>query len=79
MFYMLIKTIKWVSIPILLVASMLSRFTASYELLVDLLICLAATVIALWAVRSKTTAWRPDSSRLPQCSVHFCSYQRSFC
>ena len=53
MFYMVIKIIKWTSIPILLLASMLSRFTASYELLVDLLICLAATVIALWAVRSK--------------------------
>jgi hypothetical protein len=52
-FYMLIKIIKWASIPILLLASMLSRFTDSYELLVDLLICLAATVIALRAVRLK--------------------------
>ena len=53
MFYMLIKIIKWASIPILLLASMLSRFTDSYELLVDLLICLAATVIALRTVRLK--------------------------
>jgi hypothetical protein len=52
-FYMLITFITWASIPILLLASMLSRFTASYEFLVDLLICLAATIIALWAVRSK--------------------------
>ena len=44
MFRMVPAIIKWLSIPMLLIASMVSRSAASYELLVDFLICLGAMV-----------------------------------
>jgi len=53
MFQTVVRITKWVSIPVLLLASILSRFTANYEFLVDCVICLGATVVILWAVRSK--------------------------
>jgi len=53
MFQTVVRITKWASIPVLLLASILSRFTASYEFLVDCVICLGATVVILWAVRSK--------------------------
>jgi len=48
-----VNLIKWTSIPVLLLASILPRFAASYEFLVDCAICLGAAVVILWAVRSK--------------------------
>jgi len=53
MFQMVVRIISWVSIPVLLLASLLSGFAASYEFLVDCAICLGATSVILWAVRSK--------------------------
>jgi hypothetical protein len=57
MFQTLTKIIKWVSLPVLLIASMFSRFAASYELLVDLVICLGAVILVQRAVRSKEYLW----------------------
>ena len=34
-------------------SGVLSRFSATYELLVDLLVCLGAITLVLWAVRSR--------------------------
>ena len=51
------RIIKWVSIPVLLVASVLSRFAASYELAADLAICLGATILVQRAVWRKEYFW----------------------
>jgi hypothetical protein len=42
---MVTKVAKWISIPVLLLASMVSRSATGYQLLVDLLICMGATCI----------------------------------
>jgi hypothetical protein len=57
MFQVATTIVKWVSIPVLLIASVLSRFTASYELLVDCVVCLGAIVIVLRAIRSNEYLW----------------------
>ena len=57
MFQMVTKIIKWVSLPALLIASMFSRSAASYELLVDLVICLGAIIFVQRAVRLKEYFW----------------------
>jgi hypothetical protein len=51
------KIVKWVSIPALLMASMLSRFAGSYEILVDIAICAGAIVLVQRAVRSREYLW----------------------
>jgi len=51
------RIIKWVSLPALLVASMFSRYAASYELHVDLLICMGAVIVAQRAVRLEDYFW----------------------
>ena len=43
------RIVKRVSIPILLIASIFSPYAASYEPLVDFLICLATTIFVRWA------------------------------
>ena len=54
----IVKTIvKWVSLPALLIGSMFSRSAASYELPLDLVICLGAIVVVLRAVRVKEYLW----------------------
>ena len=53
MFQTVTKSIKWISLPALLIASMFSRSAASYELLVDFLICLAAIVFVQRAIQFK--------------------------
>ena len=57
MFQMATRTIKWVSIPVLLMASMFSRYAASYEQLVDLVICLSAVILVWRAVGLKDYYW----------------------
>ena len=52
-----IRIIKWVSIPALLIASILPRYAASYELPVDLAICLGATILVHRAVWLKEYFW----------------------
>ena len=51
------KIIKWVSLPVLLIASLFSRYAASYELLLDFVICLGAVISVQRAVRSKEYFW----------------------
>jgi hypothetical protein len=57
MFQMVTKIIKRVSIPVLLIASIFSRYAASYEFLVDLVICLGAIILVQQAVRLKKYFW----------------------
>ena len=57
MLHVLMSIAKWASIPFLLTASVLSRFTADYELLVDCAICLGAIVVVVRAVQSKNYIW----------------------
>jgi hypothetical protein len=49
--------IKWAALPVLLLVSMLSRFTASFEFAVDLAICAGAIVFVQRAVRAKEYLW----------------------
>ena len=48
---------KWVSLPVLLFASIFSRFATGYELLVDFAICLGAIIFVQRAVRLKQYFW----------------------
>jgi hypothetical protein len=57
MFQMITKIVKWVSLPALLIASMFSRSAASYELLVDFVICLGAIIFVQRAVRLREYFW----------------------
>jgi len=57
MLRMVTKIVKWVSIPVLLIASLFACCTASYEPLVDLAICLGAIVLVQRAIRLKEYFW----------------------
>ena len=57
MFQMLPGIIKWVSLPLLLSVSVLTRYAASYELLVDFVICLGAIVYVQREVWLKEYFW----------------------
>src|SRR5436189_6216972 len=57
MFQKVLKVIKWVSLPVLLMASVFSRFAASYELLLNLVICLGAIILVERSARSKEYYW----------------------
>ena len=51
------KIIKWASLPVLLVASLFSRYAGNYELLVDVAICLGAVVFVQRAIHSREYFW----------------------
>src|ERR1017187_4077650 len=57
MFQMVAKIIKWASIPILLLAAMFSCLAASYEPLMDFVICLGAIFFVSRAVWLKEYFW----------------------
>jgi hypothetical protein len=57
MFQMVTKIMKWVWLPALLIASMFSGSAASYEFLLDFVICLAAVIFLQRAVRLKEYFW----------------------
>lgn len=57
MFPMVTKIIKWVALPVLLIASVFSRYAASYELLIDFVICMGAIIFVQRAVRLKEYLW----------------------
>ena len=57
MFQMVTKIINWVSLPVILIASMFSRSAGSYELLVDVVVCLGAIIFVPRAVRLKQCFW----------------------
>ncbi len=51
------KVIKWVSIPVLLIASLFACCVPSYEAVVDWVICLGAAVLIQRAIRSQEYFW----------------------
>src|SRR5208283_5409437 len=57
MLYMAMKIIKWASIPVLLIIAMLSCRVASYEPLMDLVICLGAIFVVQQAVWLREYFW----------------------
>jgi hypothetical protein len=57
MFQIIMKVIKWVSLPALLAASMFSRSAAGNELMVDFVVCLGAVFFIQRAIRLKEYFW----------------------
>jgi len=57
MFQTFTKIIKWLSIPVLLIASLFACCAASYEPLVDIAICLGAVIFIQRAIRSQEYFW----------------------
>jgi hypothetical protein len=57
MFQTVTKIVKWISIPLLLIASLFGCCTARYEPLLDFVICLGAIVFIWRAVRLKEYFW----------------------
>jgi hypothetical protein len=57
MFQRVTQIAKYLSLPVLLVASMLSRFAARYEVAADLALCLGTVVLIHRAVRQKDYPW----------------------
>ena len=57
MFRMVRKIIKWGSLPVLLIGAIFSCSAASYERLLDFVICLGAIIIVQRAVRVKERFW----------------------
>lgn len=57
MFQTVTKIIKWLSIPVLLIASLFACCAASYEPLVDVAICLGAIIFIQRAIRSQEYFW----------------------
>jgi len=51
------RIIKWISIPVLLIASLFGFCAASYEPLVDLAICLGAIIFIQRAIRLREYFW----------------------
>jgi hypothetical protein len=52
-----VKIVKWVSIPVLLIASLFACCAASYEPLVDWVVCLGAIVFIQRAIRLQEYFW----------------------
>lgn len=57
MFKTVAKLIKWIWLPVLLATSILTRFTAGYEALVDCAVSLAALFLIYRAVRLAEYYW----------------------
>lgn len=48
---------KWTSIPVLLIASVFSQYAGKYESAIEILCCLGALSLAIWAVRHGEYLW----------------------
>jgi len=57
MFPMVTKILKWASIPVLLIAALFSCFAATYEPLLDFLVCLGAILLIQRAVWLREYSW----------------------
>ena len=57
MFQTVTKVVKWVSIPVLLLTAMFSGLAASYEPLMDFVICLGAILVVHRAVWLREYFW----------------------
>jgi len=53
----IVKVIKWVSLPVLLVAAMFSLTAGKYELLVTVMICLGAAIAVGRAIENREYFW----------------------
>ena len=51
------RIIKWLSIPVLLIASIFARYAAAYEFTLNLVVCLGAVVCVLRAVQFREYSW----------------------
>lgn len=51
------KIMKWIAIPVLLIAALFSCFAASYEPLLDFLVCLGAILFIQRSVWLKEYCW----------------------
>ena len=54
---MISKIIKWVSLPALLIGSLFTPFAASYQHLLEVVICLGAIIVVQRAVTVKKYFW----------------------
>ena len=57
MFHTVTSILKWVSIPVLLLASLFSGFARSYEFMANLVVCMAAIICVQRAVRMREYWW----------------------
>jgi len=58
MFQIILSLTRWLSLPVLLIASLFSEYAKSYEFLVNSVVCLGAIVFsAQWAFRYKEYFW----------------------
>ena len=55
--FQLTRIIKWLSIPVILIASLFARYAAAYEPTVNLVVCLGAAVCVCRAVQLKRYSW----------------------
>ncbi|MBZ5625639.1 MAG: hypothetical protein LAQ69_44145 [Acidobacteriia bacterium] len=55
--FQITRIIKWLAIPVLLIASIFARYAAAYELTVNLVVCLGAVVCVRRAVQLKEYSW----------------------
>jgi hypothetical protein len=53
----LLGVMKWITLPVLLAASLLSRYAGGYELAVDLTICLGTVIPIQRLMRIKEYGW----------------------
>jgi hypothetical protein len=60
MFQTVTRIIKWASIPVLLIAAILSPLAGRYELAASVLICMGATVVVQRTIRLKQYAWAAE-------------------
>ncbi len=54
---MIMKIIKWITIPLLLIGSMFTRYATSYEILLNVTICIGALVVVQQAFRARSYLW----------------------
>ena len=54
---MSITVLKWLSLPVLLTASLFARFAGSYEIVLNLLVCASALVVLQRAVSIREYLW----------------------
>jgi hypothetical protein len=55
--FQLTRIAKWLSIPVLLIASMFGRYASAYEFAVNLVVCLCAVCCVRRAVQLKEYSW----------------------
>ena len=60
MFQPAIKNMKWISVPLLLIGSLFSRYAVGFELLIDMALCIGAMILL------QRAACGPHGSRKPR-------------